>query len=274
MDTNSSHAISCLIIDDEDAAHIALIRLIESVPWLNLKGRCHNSVEAVDMIATVHPELIFLDIEMPGLNGLDLIGLLTDPRPQIILTTAFRDYAFDGFENEVNAFLLKPIKTTRFYRAVIKIRETLRTKHLYSHSSNENGQQQFPGEKSEQAIKFDKIPGLTCSPQDDSIWIYSGKKFHHLGLHEVYAVEGLKDYVKVHYSEGTILVKGSIGSIARKLPPSHFIRIHRSYIINRSAIRLIEGNMVRMPDGSKFTIPTYKSKENIINQLLDRQRRI
>ncbi|GGH20538.1 DNA-binding response regulator [Dyadobacter endophyticus] len=273
MDTNFSHAISCLVIDDEEAAHLALIRLIDSVPWLSLKGRCYSSVQAADMIATLRPELIFLDIEMPGLSGMELIGMLTEPRPQIILTTAFRDYAFEGFENEVNAFLLKPIKATRFYRTVIKIREDLRARHLHS-LPGEQGRQQLAECKTARGGRDEKMHDLTCSVQDDSIWIYSGKKFHHLRLNEVYAIEGLKDYVKVHCSEGTILVKGSIGSIERKLPSSHFIRIHRSYIINRSAIRLIEGNMVRMPDGSKYTIPSYKSRENIINRLLDRQRRI
>lgn len=271
MDTNSSHVISCLIIDDEDAAHIALIRLIESVPWLNLKGRCYNSVEAVDMIAAVRPELIFLDIEMPGLNGLDLIGLLTDPRPQIILTTAFRDYAFEGFENEANAFLLKPIKTARFYRSVINVRENVRAKCLQSIAVYG-----LPSATGSCTITSnEKRPNPTDTDPDDSIWIYSGKKIHHLKLSEVYAVEGLKDYVKIYCSEGKkMLVKGNIGSIERKLPQSQFFRIHRSYIVNRSAIRVIEGNIVRMPDGSDFTIPTYKSRENIINQLLAHQRRI
>jgi DNA-binding LytR/AlgR family response regulator len=270
MDTNSSHVISCLIIDDDQAAHIALIRLIESVPWLNLKGRCYSSVEAADVIATVRPELIFLDIEMPGLNGLELIGLLSEPRPQIILTTAYRDYAFEGFENEVNAFLLKPIKTARFYRSVINVRENLRAKCLQSFAE---GRHQLTAEPC-RINSGDNKPYPTDTYPDDSIWVYSGKKLHHLKLNEIYAIEGLKDYVRVHCSQGKLLVKGSIGSIERKLPKSQFFRIHRSYIVNRSAIRVIEGNMVRMPDGSNFTIPAYKSRENIINQLLARQRRI
>jgi len=270
MDTNFSHVISCLIIDDEQAAHLALIRLIETVPWLELKGRCNSGVEAIDMIATLRPELIFLDIEMPGLSGLDLIGMLPEPRPQIILTTAFRDYAFDGFENEVNAFLLKPIKTARFYRSVINVRENIRAKSLqhmtgYTHHSAGLPCNMISNEKKSSPAENDP---------DDSIWIYSGKKFHHLKLSDVYAIEGLKDYVKIYCLGGKILVKGNIGSIQRKLPPSHFFRIHRSYIVNRSAIRVIEGNMVRMPDGSDFTIPSYKGRESIINQLLARQRRI
>lgn len=274
MDTNLSDVITCLVIDDEDAAHLSLIRLIESVPWLKLEGRCYNSVEAAGMIATLRPELIFLDIEMPGISGLDLISVLTEPRPQIILITAFRDYAFEGFENEVNAFLLKPIKTTRFYRAVIKIRETLQTKKWQSSPAHTSPQYPPEGQIPARSDQNEKMHTVEYQSQDETIWIYSGKKFHHLSLKEVYAVVGLKDYVKVYCSQGKILVKGSIGSVQRKLPSSQFIRIHRSYIVNRSAIRLIEGNTVRMPDGSDFTIPSYKSRDNIINQLLDRQRRI
>ncbi|MCF0075645.1 LytTR family DNA-binding domain-containing protein [Dyadobacter sp. CY261] len=270
MDTNLFSAISCLIIDDEQAAHISLNRLIETVPWLELKGHCNSGVEAIEVIATIKPQLIFLDIEMPGLNGLDLIGMLAAPRPQIILTTAFRDYAFEGFENDVDAFLLKPIKTARFYRSVIKARENIRVKHLQSiagHAHQSSG-------STCGVTTNEKKPSQADIDPDDSIWIYSGKKFHHLKLSELYAIEGLKDYVKVYYSGGKILVKGNIGSIERKLPQSQFFRIHRSYIVNRSAIRVIEGNMVRMPDGSDFAIPSYKGRENIINQLLARQRRI
>ena len=264
MDTKPYPTVNCLVIDDEQTAHLALARLIESVPWLELKGHCYSAVEAADMITSKRPDMIFLDIEMPGYTGLDLIGMLSDPKPQIILTTAFRDYAFDGFENEVSSFLLKPILYQRFYKAVNKVRECLRAKEL----------------QSVLATKQPEAAGSTAAGrpesqgQDDTIWIYSGKKFHHLHLSEVYAVEGLKDYVKVHCAAETIVVKGNIGSIERKLPASEFVRIHRSYIVNRSAIRRIEGNMVKMPNGSNYTIPTYKSKENIINLLLDRQRRI
>lgn len=264
MDTNSYPTLSCLVIDDEQTAHLTLARLIESVSWLALKGHCYSAVEAADAITSKRPDLIFLDIEMPRHTGLDLIGMLNEPKPQIILTTAFRDYAFDGFENEVSSFLLKPIMYQRFYKAVNKVRECLRARELQSVLSGKQPQASTAtaGDTPESQI------------HDDTIWIYSGKKFHHLRLNEVYAVEGLKDYVKVHCADETILVKGNIGSIERKLPASEFVRIHRSYIVNRSAIRRIEGNMVKMPNGSNYTIPTYKSRENIINLLLDRQRRI
>lgn len=259
MDTNSYPTINCLVIDDEQTAHLTLARLIESVPWLALTGHCYSAVEAADAITSKRPDLIFLDIEMPRHTGLDLIGMLSEPKPQIILTTAFRNYAFEGFENDVSSFLLKPIMYQRFYKAVNRVRECLRARELQSVVT---GKQPAAGDTPESQV------------QDDTIWIYSGKKFHHLRLNEVYAVEGLKDYVKVHCADETILVKGNIGSIERKLPSSEFVRIHRSYIVNRSAIRRIEGNMVKMPNGSRYTIPTYKSRENIINLLLDRQRRI
>jgi len=264
MDSKSSPEITCLVIDDDETAHIALARLIESIPWLFKVGHCYSAIEAADVITSKRPDLIFLDIEMPRHTGLDLIGMLSEPKPQIILTTAFRDYAFDGFENEVSSFLLKPISYPRFYKGVNRVREYLRAREL----------QLLTGGK---PPKTDRATvGIPAESQirDNTVWIYSGKKFHHLHLSEVYAIEGLKDYVKIHCASETIVVKGNIGSIERKLPASDFVRIHRSYIVNRSAVRRIEGNMVKMLNGSVYTIPTYKSKENIINQLLDRQRRI
>lgn len=262
MDTNSSFVVTCLIIDDEQASHTALQRLIASVPWLKITGQSYSSAQAIEMIRAKRPDLLFLDVKMPGISGLELLGKIDSPKPQVILTTAFREYAFEGYEHDAIAFLLKPFSMSRFNSAVSKIKELFVTKNAQAHVSAAHNSD------------HDQAAAQLPFEEDDSIWIYSGKKHHHFKLHEIYAVQGLKDYVKVHSSMGVIIVKGNIGSIERKLPASEFVRIHRSYIVNRSAIRIIEGNTLKMPGGVNFTIPASKSKESVIEKLLNRKRRL
>lgn len=264
MDTNSSLALTCMVIDDEQAAHTALTRLIDSVPWLRLTGQCFSGTDAAQLMRLQHPDLIFLDIKMPGMNGLDLLRTIEPPKPQVILTTAFRDYAYEAYQNDASAFLLKPINKGRFHSAVHKVKELMQLRAAHVHKpANQPAADNWNPEPLQEQVSV---------TEDDSIWLYSGKKFHHFKFDEIYAIEGLKDYVKAHSSQGIFLVKGNIGSMERKLPPSRFVRIHRSYIVNRSAIRLIEGNMVKMSNGMDFTIPSSKKRESIINKLLNRQR--
>lgn len=265
MDTNSSFVVTCFIIDDEQAAHTALRRLIASVPWLKITGQSYSSSEAAKMIIAKRPDLLFLDVKMPGLSGLELHSRIDPPKPHVILTTAFREYAFEGYEHDAIAFLLKPFSMSRFHSAVTKAKELLMAKAVQLQGSAVY----IADDDSDHDQAAAQLPF-----EDDSIWIYSGKKHHHFKLHEIYAVQGLKDYVKVHSSMGVIVVKGNIGSIERKLPASEFVRIHRSYIVNRSAIRVIEGNTLKMPDGVNFTIPASKNKESVIEKLLNRKRRL
>lgn len=244
MEKRITTTVKCLIIDDEESAHVTLSELIRKTPMLEHCGSCYSVIEAVNVIARKLPDIIFLDVQMPEKSGLDLLGMLSHPRPQIIMTSGFKQYAVDGFEHQVTDFLLKPVSEDRFLKAVLK------------------------------AIKQES-PVITLPPmeerptqQTEDMWFTSNGKILRLYFHEIIAIVALKDYVTIHYDRGIIVTHGNLGSIAVKLPGSQFIRIHRSCIVNRYAVRSIEGNTVTMVNKGEFTMAGRGATRNgIINQL-------
>ncbi|CAG5072976.1 Protein-glutamate methylesterase/protein-glutamine glutaminase [Dyadobacter sp. CECT 9623] len=122
MNSNTTRKISCLIIDDEEPAHEVLKFLIAKIPWLVCVGSCYNAVEALEVIPDSKPDILFLDVNMPELTGLDLLSIVKAPNSHVIMTTAYSQYAVDGFTFDVTAFLLKPIGFDRFLKAVTKVR--------------------------------------------------------------------------------------------------------------------------------------------------------
>ncbi|OJV21696.1 MAG: hypothetical protein BGO21_00190 [Dyadobacter sp. 50-39] len=257
MKDKTTLRLSCLLIDDEESAHTALRELIDDVPWLSLEGSCHNAMQAVDTTAQKKFDIIFLDVRMPGLNGLDLLGLLPHPRPYIIMTTGFREYAYDGFEHEVTDFLLKPISARHFMKAVLKIR---RICDKFPETSPVSDAQDFEVlSTSPEIVRVDSA--------QNQIWLRAAGKSIPVRLKDIYFVQALKDYVRVHYKQGTLVIYGNLGSMATKLPKDQFVRLNRSYIINRYAILEIEGNTVKMLNGFEILIPIKSSRVDIIREL-------
>ncbi len=220
--------IKCLIVDDEPPAVQLLKKYAEMVDQLEVVSTVNSAIDAFDFLKNKDLDLIFLDIQMPVLNGIDFIKSLKNP-PAIIFTTAYREYALDGYELDVIDYLLKPIPFKRFLKAVDKYRN--RTKVIT---------------KERQSLEQDKY-----------IYCNINRTQHKVILSEILYIESLKDYVRLHTSKGRLVVKGNIGSFMKQLPSSQFVRIHRSFAVAVEKINSynhseIEISGVKIPIGLSY----------------------
>jgi DNA-binding LytR/AlgR family response regulator len=200
--------IKCLVVDDEPLAMDVLENYIRQLDTLELTGRCSNALDALSFLQKNKVDLVFLDIQMPKLTGIDFLKTLRNP-PKIIFTTAYRDYALEGFELNVLDYLLKPVSFERFIIAVNKY-------HAYTPATN------LPP-----AI----APHVTAVNEEPFIYLKADKKMVKVFLKDILYIESLKDYVKVKTQDKDIVTYQKISYLEEKLPDEKFIRIHRSYII-------------------------------------------
>ncbi|MGX5852159.1 LytR/AlgR family response regulator transcription factor [Dyadobacter jiangsuensis] len=263
--------ISCLIVDDEEPAHEVLKFLISKLSWLTYAGSCYNALEALEMIPEVKPDIIFLDVNMPELSGLDLLNIVHAPDAHVIMTTAYPEYAVDGFTFDVTAFLLKPIGFDRFLKAVTKVRRLIGDSHL-AHERGRSLPETGTNEMAErQQAPAPQIPEQRPeTAQEEYMWIRADRKMYCVWFKDIYFVEGLKDYVKVYYTDGVLVTLASMAAMATRLPSPTFVRTHRSYIVNRNMIKMIEGNMVTMLNGMKVSIAVSPTRDEVLRQLTER----
>jgi two-component system LytT family response regulator len=227
--------MNCIVVDDEDISRSVTKQLVSQVELLKLVGLCKSAGEAGEVLKREKVDLIFLDIEMPEINGMDFIRSLDDP-PLIILTTSHIKYATDAFEYNVVDYLVKPITPARFLKAVERARElfdTTKFKPIYY-------------EKDYFFIKNNSL--MTKVLMKDILWI-----------------EALGDYISVHTSDKKFVLRHTLKSIYDRLPPDKFIRVHRSYVVAIDNVTSVEdttislhGNMI--PIGALY-------KENFIKLL-------
>lgn len=203
---------NCLIVDDEPPAREVLRRYITQIPMLSLIGECGNAVQAISILKQQHIDLLFLDIQMPQITGLDLIGTLVNP-PKIILTTAFEQYAVQAFELDVTDYLVKPIRFDRFLKALIKALQ-------------------------EQDVRFEHQSAVNIPDDGNPSFLYfrADRKMVKVMLNDIQFIESLKDYVKIHTTKGPITTKYAISSLEAMLPASSFVRVHRSYLVSVNRI--------------------------------------
>jgi DNA-binding LytR/AlgR family response regulator len=202
---------TCIIVDDEPLAAKLIAKHIENIDSLQLLASCKDAIEAYEYINNHKIDLIFLDIQMPKLSGIDFLRSLKNP-PAIILTTAYKEYAIDAFDLDVLDYLLKPISFERFLKAVDKF---FQSKKL--------------GEKG--------IPPQTISQQQekeaDFIFIKGDKKHHKTAFSEILYIEAYGEYIKIHLEKGeTIISKDSMNAFQEKLPSGKFFRCHKFFIVN------------------------------------------
>ena len=195
----------CLIIDDEPPALEVLKSYIQETPSLELVGQCHHAIEAFSFLQENEVDLLFLDIQMPRLLGTDFVRALPQP-PKVIFTTAFREYALDGFELNAVDYLLKPFSLDRFLKSV----------HKALHS--EQKQIGLPVVKENSTHRF--------------LYFRADRKMVKVMVDDIRYIESLKDYVKIHLDQQTIVTKQTISSVETMLPADEYIRIHRSYIVS------------------------------------------
>nr|WP_321450270.1 LytTR family DNA-binding domain-containing protein [uncultured Carboxylicivirga sp.] len=199
--------IKCLIVDDEELAIDVLEEYVNRIDYLELAGSCRNAVEAMAFLNNNKVDLIFLDIQMPGLTGLQLLKNISD-RPEVIMTTAYTEYALEGFDLQVLDYLIKPIPFDRFIKAV--------NRFLKLHQSN---------------ISLPEIK-QSNSYNDAFIFVKSDKMMVKILLSEITYVESLRNYVAIYQTSGKMIkTMNTISNIEEKLPETHFLRVHRSFII-------------------------------------------
>jgi two-component system LytT family response regulator len=221
--------IRCLIIDDEPPAREIIRRYLEQVPTLQLAGECANAMQAFALLRQEPVDLMFLDIRMPQLNGNDFLKTLKNP-PKVIFTTAYPEYAVEGYELDVLDYLVKPIQFERFLRAVNKVYQQTPAR------------QELPVEEKK---------------SESFVYFRADRKMIKVMLQDIFYIESMKDYVKIFTANGMIITKQSISSVEAMLPEKDFIRSHRSYIVSARHIKsftsdLIEINNMEIPIGKLF----------------------
>ena len=228
--------LSCIIVDDEPLAQNLLCNYIKRVHYLSLKATFYNAIEAAKSIPRVKPDIIFMDVNMPEMTGVDFLQSFTEHRVNTIITTSYPQYAFDGFEYDIIDYLLKPISFSRFLKAINKA--IVRTENKSSDKSNQSEQEDF-----------------ISSDREEIFWIKADKKFFCVKVKEVLYVEGMKDYVKIYLlNDKNIITHITMTKMIKFLLPFRFIRINRSFIINLDFVELLEGNMLKISNGSRLTI--------------------
>jgi len=218
--------INCLIIDDEPSSQIVLKKFIKDVEFLELIDVCSNAIDALQVLKQYQDvHLLFLDINMPKISGLTFYKSLQNP-PEVIFTTAYPQYAVDGFEVNAIDYLLKPFSFDRFFTAVNKVVEK-------------------------------RIPNGNKTDNDHFILIKSSKTLHKINSENILFIEAFGDYVKVHLKDQCILTNATFSSVLESLPHRLFIRSHKSFAINFNQMNSINGNQIniknhKIPIGQKF----------------------
>ncbi len=212
--------LTCYIIDDEPLAQEILEEYIGKLPFLELKGTFSSALEAAAPLKTEQPDLIFLDINMPELDGLSFIPML-NPRPMIILTTAYDHYALKAFELEVKDYLLKPFSFERFYKAAMLV------------------YQQYSGDAS---IANQVSAEPTFEP--NFIFLKIGHRIQRIAIQDILFIEGMKDYLRVHTRQEKFMTLTSFAKLEELLPSTNFVRVHRSFMIAIDKIDHIEKNRI------------------------------
>lgn len=221
---------SCIIIDDEFLARKLLTEYIEKLPQLELLEDFDNALNAIDFLQHHSVDLIFLDIQMPDITGIDFIKSL-HRRPSIIFTTAYAEYALQGYELDVTEYLMKPFSLARFMKAVNKATEIIQLRRDVQHQSKP---------VNEIVLK----PEEKKVVEDDFLLIKADRKIHKVYYHEILYIEGALEYVSFHTAEKKILSLYSLKELDEILPVRDFMRIHKSYIVAIHKVNEIDGNQI------------------------------
>ena len=233
--------INCVIVDDEPVARKILESFVAKIPNLNLVQSCKNAMEAFDVANKHNIDLFFLDINMPDVSGLSLAKTI-NKKSKIIFTTAYREYAVDGFDLQAVDYLLKPIAFDRFLQAVNKFFET--------------------------KVAINTTPKIEENTlKSNYIFVRSERKMVKVNFDEILYVESLSDYIKIYTKDTVLVTRETISNLEVKLPSQQFLRVHRSYIVNLNKIDSYTNEFVEI---NKNAIPISRTyKENVLKKLTD-----
>ncbi|WP_456440574.1 LytR/AlgR family response regulator transcription factor [Psychroserpens sp.] len=232
-------SLQCIIADDEPIARQILENYISEIPNLELIASCKNAFEVIEVLQNQNADILFLDINMPKLSGLSLLKTMQQ-RPNVIITTAYTEYAVEGFELSVTDYLLKPFSLERFLQAVLKVQQ------------KQNTQIETIVLKEESTSK--------------SIFVKSDKKLIKLNLDDINHIEAYGNYIKI-FTNKMVLTPQTLSDFLEKLP-DNFLRIHKSFVINFNKLKLIDGNQILLNNNTK--LPIGKSYRKLVLERIDR----
>jgi DNA-binding LytR/AlgR family response regulator len=224
-------------VDDEPLAQDVLATHMAQLPYLQLAGRCSNAMEAFEALHRQRIDLLFLDINMPVVSGLSFLRALKDP-PAVILTTAYTEYALEGYELDVVDYLLKPVSFDRFVKAVKKAAAQA--------GISDKSLSQQPESVGAPAT------GLSGpAPAKSYFFIKANGKLVKINHSDIRYVEGMKDYLKIHLTDRNVICHHTMKAMEEQLPDNQFIRVHKSYIVALNAVAAIAGNVITLSGGQE-----------------------
>jgi DNA-binding LytR/AlgR family response regulator len=229
--------MKCLIVDDNKMARMAMKQLVSQVKDLELVKECEDAMEAYHAMNEKPVDLLLLDIEMPGMTGLELIKNLRNKKPLIIFTTAKKDYAVEAFELNVIDYLVKPVSPARFLQAIEKANETVAS--------------------DKQEVKLN---------EQEFVFVKDNGVLKRINVDDILYLEAMGDYVKVHTASKFHVLHATLKSIEEKLPASKFIRVHRSYIVSLKKIDFIQEGVITI---GKSTIPVADTYRSLLTKRLN-----
>lgn len=227
--------LRCLVVDDESLAREGIVEYINKLDFLSVAGVCSSALEAAEYLKKHEIDLMFLDIQMPHLSGLDFLESLQNP-PLTIFTTAYSEYALDGFRLQVVDYLLKPISFKRFFQATMK------------------------------ALELAKLRNQTEEQENSNMFVRQGDSFVRIVWSDILYVESMQNYAKLHFKDKTLTIYQTMISLEEMLPKDSFFRIHKSYLVNILHIDLITGNRLLI-DGNELPISRQR-KEELLNTVV------
>jgi DNA-binding LytR/AlgR family response regulator len=234
--------LKCLVVDDEPLARECITNYIKEVDFLELAGTCNNPVELAATVGKQEVELIFLDIQMPVINGIDFLKM-TPKLPIVIITTAYPSYALEGFQLDVLDYLVKPITFNRFFKAVTKARDY------------------------QQLIRKAGIKG--SQPEADYFFIKCDYKYEKIYFSDILYIEAMQNYVTIHTQKGKYMTLLYLKNIEEKLDKQSFVRVHKSYLVSISRIESIENNEIAV---GSFRIPISRNyRDEVIDRVVNKR---
>ena len=224
----------CIIIDDEPLARDLIRGHVQKLENFEIVEECGNAMQAMEALRNNIIDLIFLDIKMPQITGIEFLKTLKNP-PKVIITTAYSQYALEGFELDVVDYLMKPVTFERFFKAINK----------------------YYSSRNQQEIALENENGY-----DDHSFIYvkENKKIIKIYLREIHFIEGLNEYIRIHTDTRRVVVKSSLQAIEKKLPSDLFIRVHKSYIVAIPRIRAFNATIIELENAKVRIGRNYKNQ--------------
>lgn len=233
--------IRCMILDDEPLAIEVLETYIERIPELSIVTKCTHALEANEVLRNQQIDLLFLDIQMPKITGIEFLKSLEFP-PFVVIVSAYPDYAAEGFDLNVIDYLLKPVSFERFMKAVNKVSDRIKSKKA-------------------------EVSEIIPEHSDDFIFVKADKRLVKINFEDIIYIEGLKDYVIVRMDNSRIITLQTMKSLEDRLPSARFRRIHRSFIVNLKRLTAISGNQLEVMESGKVKfLPIGKNyKDDLLN---------